>query len=135
MLSMNYRRISLAHAAASAREIRKFRRKVWEYWKKNGRHDLQWRFPSLKLRRTKEILDPYRILVSEVMLQQTQVPRVIEKYKEFLKQFPTVHVLAKAPLSDVLKVWSGLGYNRRAKFLHNAAKEIVERYSGKVPRE
>jgi len=113
---MNYRRISLAHAAASAREIRKFRRKVWEYWKKNGRHDLPWR-------KTK---DPYRILVSEVMLQQTQVPRVTEKYKEFLKKFPTVRALAKAPLSDVLKVWSGLGYNRRAKYLHDAAKQIVE---------
>ena len=113
---MNYRRISLAHAAASAREIRKFRRKVWEYWKKNGRHDLPWR-------KTK---DPYRILVSEMMLQQTQVPRVTEKYKEFLKKFPTVRALAKAPLSDVLKVWSGLGYNRRAKYLHDAAKQIVE---------
>src|SRR3989338_9636687 len=123
MLSMNYRRISLAHAAASAREIRKFRRKVWEYWKKNGRHDLPWR-------KTK---DPYRILVSEVMLQQTQVPRVTEKYKEFLKKFPTVRALAKAPLSDVLKGWSGLGYNRRAKYLHDAAKQMSLFYNGRVP--
>src|SRR3989344_3466370 len=119
---MNYRRISLAHAAASAREIRKFRRKVWEYWKKNGRHDLPWR-------KTK---DPYRILVSEMMLQQTQVPRVTEKYKEFLKKFPTVRALAKAPLSDVLKVWSGLGYNRRAKYLHDAAKQLMLFSRGRV---
>jgi len=88
---------------------------VWKYWKEHGRHDLPWR-------KTK---DPYRVLVSEVMLQQTQVPRVIEKYKEFLKKFPTVRALAKASLSDVLKVWSGLGYNRRGKYLHDAAKEIV----------
>ena len=59
------------------------------------------------------------------MLQQTQVPRVIEKYKEFLKKFPNVHALAKASLADVLKVWSGLGYNRRGKYLHDTAKEIV----------
>src|SRR3989344_2143970 len=79
--------------------------------------------------------DPYSILVSEVMLQQTQVPRVIEKYKEFLKSFPTTQSLARAPLPNVLKVWSGLGYNRRAKYLHDAAKEIVEKYGGKNPRD
>ena len=89
---------------------------VWKYWKEHGRHDLPWR-------KTK---DPYRVIVSEVMLQQTQVPRVIEKYKEFLKKFPTARALAKASLSDVLKVWSGLGYNRRGKYLHDAAKQIVE---------
>src|SRR3990167_2473142 len=100
----------------SSSRILKFRQTVWQYWKAHGRHDLPWR-------KTK---DPYRILVSEVMLQQTQVPRVTEKYKEFLKKFPTVRALAKAPLSDVLKVWSGLGYNRRAKYLHDAAKQIVE---------
>jgi A/G-specific adenine glycosylase len=60
------------------------------------------------------------------MLQQTQVPRVLEKYKEFLTAFPAVRILAKAKLSDVLKVWSGLGYNRRGKYLHDAAKKIVE---------
>jgi len=64
------------------------------------------------------------------MLQQTQVPRVIEKYKSFLKKFPTVRALAKAPLSDVLKEWSGLGYNRRAKYLHDTAKKVVGEYQG-----
>ena len=69
------------------------------------------------------------------MLQQTQVPRVQEKYKEFLKKFPTVRALAKAPLADVLRVWSGLGYNRRAKYLRDAAKTIVAKHKGKVPKD
>lgn len=68
--------------------------------------------------------DPYKILVSEVMLQQTQVERVIPFYKNFLKNFPTASRLADAPLSEVLKSWQGLGYNRRAKMLHVAAKEL-----------
>jgi len=97
-----------------------FRRLVWKHYRTYGRHDLLWR----------KTHDPYRILVSEVMLQQTQVPRVIEKYKEFLKKFPSIRTLARAPLSDVLKTWSGLGYNRRAKYLHDAAKEIVGIYKG-----
>ncbi len=77
--------------------------------------------------------DPYRILISEIMLQQTQVARVREKYAEFLKKFPTITVLADAPLGDVLTVWSGLGYNRRAKHLHQCAKELVTAYAGKFP--
>ena len=101
-----------------------FRSTVWRYWEEDGRHDLPWR-------KTK---DPYRILVSEVMLQQTQVARVLPKYKEFLKQFPTVQALAKAPLAGVLRAWSGLGYNRRGKYLHDAAKAILEKHRGKVPR-
>ncbi len=107
------------------KKIRAFRSSVWSYWKENGRHDLPWR-------KTK---DPYRILVSEVMLQQTQVPRVIEKYKEFLKAFPTIRTLAKASLSDVLKVWSGMGYNRRAKFLRDAAISIVQNHKGRIPND
>jgi len=79
--------------------------------------------------------DPYKILVSEIMLQQTQVERVIPKYDAFVKAFPTPKALAKAPLSKVLKLWSGLGYNRRAKFLHEAAKVIArEEWTGhKLP--
>ncbi|MCE9541202.1 A/G-specific adenine glycosylase [Candidatus Kaiserbacteria bacterium] len=99
-----------------------FRRSVWTYWEECGRHDLPWR----------KTHDPYKILVSEVMLQQTQVPRVIEKYKEFLKTFPTVFVLSHASLSEVLKVWNGLGYNRRGKYLHDAAKAIAGEYGGSV---
>jgi A/G-specific adenine glycosylase len=108
----------------TSKEVKEFRRIVWTYYKKNGRNELPWR-------NTK---DPYRVLVSEVMLQQTQVPRVIEKYKEFLKKFPTVRVLAKAPLSDVLKVWSGLGYNRRGKYLHDAAKKVVVEFNGNLKK-
>jgi A/G-specific adenine glycosylase len=94
-----------------------------KFYKKNKR-DLPWR----------KTRDPYRILVSEVMLQQTQVDRVIPKYQAFLKEFPTAKKLAEAPLSRVLKEWQGLGYNRRAKFLHQAAKMIVkEGWGGKLP--
>lgn len=102
--------------------IETFRRSVWRYYRAHGRHDLPWR----------KTRDAYRILVSEVMLQQTQVPRVLEKYREFLRLFPTVHVLAQAKLADVLKVWSGLGYNRRGKYLHDAAKAIDGEYRGSV---
>lgn len=79
--------------------------------------------------------DPYKILISEIMLQQTQVDRVIPKYREFLTAFPNVRALAKSQLADVLKVWNGLGYNRRAKYLRDAAIEIVEKYGGKIPRD
>jgi len=69
---------------------------------------------------------PYYVLVSELMLQQTQVERVVSKFESFIQRFPDEQVLAAAPLADVLKQWQGLGYNRRAKFLHEAAKKIVE---------
>ncbi|OYX38695.1 hypothetical protein B7Z00_01635 [Candidatus Saccharibacteria bacterium 32-50-10] len=69
----------------------------------------------------------YHVLVSEIMLQQTQVPRVMTKYAEFMRAFPALDSLASASLADVLGVWQGLGYNRRAKYLHLAAKQIVER--------
>lgn len=106
------------------RAIRAFRQTVWKYWERNGRHDLPWR----------KTRDPYRIMVSEIMLQQTQVSRVLEKYLEFLKRFPTVQKLARAEFSDVLRAWSGLGYNRRAKYLHEAAKIIVHEHRGIVPK-
>jgi len=79
--------------------------------------------------------DSYKVLVSEVMLQQTQVSRVLQKYVEFLKAFPTLSFLAKAPLGKVLEVWQGLGYNRRARFLHEFAKEVVGKYKGIVPAD
>ncbi len=104
------------------KQIKVFRKAVWTHWKKHGRHELPWR----------KTHDAYKILVSEVMLQQTQVPRVIEKYKEFLSTFPTVHVLSHAGLRDVLRLWSGLGYNRRGKFLRDAAKVIADQYDGNI---
>lgn len=91
-----------------------FRNTVWRYYRAHGRHDLSWRATR----------DPYKILVSEVMLQQTQVDRVIPFYKNFLKRYPTAKKLAAAPLADVLSAWSGLGYNRRAKLLREAAQNL-----------
>ncbi len=99
-----------------------FRKKVLAYYRAHGR-PLPWR-------RTR---DPYRILVSEIMLQQTQVDRVQAKYREFLRAFPTVGALARADLQAVMRAWQGLGYNRRALMLKRAAEEIVGRYGGNVP--
>lgn len=109
-------------AGRSLQEVREFRSVVWGYWEREGRHGLPWR----------KTHDPYRILVSEVMLQQTQVDRVMPKYHEFLKAFPNVRALANAPLAHVLRVWSGLGYNRRAKYLHDAAKVICRDFGGNM---
>jgi A/G-specific adenine glycosylase len=76
---------------------------------------------------------PYFVLVSELMLQQTQVDRVIPKFEVFIAAFPSVQMLAQASLADVLKLWNGLGYNRRAKYLHDAAKMIVTEFGGEFP--
>lgn len=77
--------------------------------------------------------DPYYVLVSEIMLQQTQVDRVRPKFEAFIQKFPTLADLAAAPQSEVLITWSGLGYNRRARYLHMAAKQIVAVHRGRVP--
>ena len=92
-------------------------------WFAEHARDLPWR-------RTR---DPYAILVSEVMLQQTQVARVLERYPAWLERWPTPASLASAPAADVLRAWSGLGYNRRALNLQNAARRVVE--LGEFPRE
>jgi A/G-specific adenine glycosylase len=97
------------------KEISTLLREVETYYKKEGRSHLPWR----------KTRDPYKILVSEVMLQQTQVDRVMPYYKNFLTEFPNAGALAKAPLSRVLKAWQGLGYNRRARYLQEAAKVIA----------
>jgi len=78
---------------------------------------------------------PYYVLVSELMLQQTQVDRVIPKFEAFIARFPDEKTLAKAPLGDVLTLWSGLGYNRRAKYLHDAAKMIIDEFGGQFPSD
>lgn len=100
-------------------------KEVKKFYKKDGRHTLPWR----------KIRDPYKILVSEMMLQQTQVDRVVPKYKSFITQFPTTETLAAAPLGSVLRAWNGLGYNRRAKYLHETAKRVVKEHGGVLPRE
>lgn len=106
----------------SKKRIAAFQKKILTWWFAH-RRDLPWR-------RTH---DPYRIMVSEVMLQQTQVSRVLPKYKGFLRVFPTVVDLAKATPAHVLRVWKGMGYNRRALYLHHAAKIIVEQYQSQFP--
>jgi A/G-specific adenine glycosylase len=95
---------------------------VFGYFKKNGR-DFPWR----------ETTDPYKILVSEVMLQQTQTERVVVKYEEFLKTFPTWKALSTATPAEVVKVWMGLGYYRRAFNLHKAAQSVVREHGGVPP--
>ena len=90
-------------------------------------------FRNFSWRRTK---NPFHILVSEVMLQQTQAgERTIRKYEAFIERFPTVEALATAHLKDVLLLWRGLGYNRRAKALRDSARIIVTRHNGKIPKQ
>jgi A/G-specific adenine glycosylase len=102
--------------------IRRFQRSLLGWYGKHGR-DLPWR-------RTRV---PYRVLVSEIMLQQTQVDRVIPKYREFLKTYPTIRRLAAAPVDDVRRLWYPLGYNIRPVRLHAIARETVARYRGRLP--
>ncbi|MEI7653305.1 MAG: A/G-specific adenine glycosylase [bacterium] len=102
--------------------IQKFQTQIFAYAAAHKR-DLPWRTPALTPNKKGE-LDLYGVLVSEVMLQQTQVTRVMQKYPEFLAAFPTLQSLAHTELSDVLRVWQGMGYNRRGKYLWQAAREL-----------
>lgn len=111
-------------------KVRDFLYTVESYYVAHGRHDLPWRAAE-----PDGTFDPYKVLISELMLQQTQVPRVIPKYEAFLRRFPTIHLLAEAQLGDVLVAWQGLGYNRRAKFLWLSAQKIVGEFGGGVPRD
>lgn len=95
-------------------------------WYGRAARDLPWRTHPR---------DPYRSLVSELMLQQTQVSRVLEKFEPFLARFPTIERLAGGAESDVLAAWSGLGYYRRAQLLHACAKAVMQRHQGAMPRE
>jgi A/G-specific adenine glycosylase len=99
-----------------------FRRRLLAWYRKNGR-TLPWR----------ETSDPYRILVSEMMLQQTQVDRVLPKYHEWLDRYPTFAALADAAESDVVKTWYPLGYNIRPRRLQTIAREAVSHYGGELP--
>ena len=104
--------------------IRAFRRRVLAYYRRHGR-DFAWR----------RIRNPYHILVSEIMLQQTQVSRVSKFYPKFLRRFPTISALASSPLSKILGAWQGLGYNRRALFLQKIARRVVDEHRGTVPAD
>ncbi len=99
-----------------------FRRRLLAWYRRNGRA-LPWR----------ETRDPYRILVSEIMLQQTQVDRVLPKYLEWLERYPSFHALAAAPVDEVTRAWYPLGYNIRPRRLHAIAREAVARYGGELP--
>ncbi|UTX51427.1 A/G-specific adenine glycosylase [Candidatus Saccharibacteria bacterium TM7i] len=103
-------------------EVTDFQEEVWRQGRELYR-PMPWR----------ENTNPYFVLVSEIMLQQTQVDRVVPKFEAFIATFPSISELAEAPLSKVLELWSGLGYNRRAKFLHEAAKKITTEFNGVFP--
>lgn len=106
----------------SSRQIAEFREAVWAHYAQDGRQ-MPWR----------EDPSPYRVLVSELMLQQTQVARVIPKFDTFIYTCPSFASLAEQPLSVVLGLWSGLGYNRRAKYLHQTACTVVRDFNGQLP--
>jgi A/G-specific adenine glycosylase len=110
--------------ALTSTQIRAFQRKIYTYADSRGR-DFPWR----------KKLTPYRVLVSEIMLQQTQVERVVVKFQGFLSAFPDFNALAHAPLSTLLRIWSGMGYNRRALALKALAQKVVAEHRGKLPRE
>jgi A/G-specific adenine glycosylase len=93
------------------------------WYARHGRHELPWRHTH----------DPYAILVAEIMLQQTQVERVLPKYILFLEKFPTIAALAQAPTSEVIREWAGLGYNQRAVRLQKSARQVITTLSGKLP--
>lgn len=99
-----------------------FKDVIWTHYRKHGR--------KFSFRNTK---DPYRILISEVMLQQTQAERVEKKFDEFIKEFPGFESLALAPVEEILKLWSGLGYNRRALALKTIAERVVADFQGTLP--
>jgi A/G-specific adenine glycosylase len=103
-------------------QTERIQKHLLHWFKQNGR-DLPWR----------KTQDPYAIWVSEIMLQQTQVATVIPYFKKFLESFPTIRHLARADLSEVLKVWEGLGYYSRARNLHRASKIILDHFKGKIP--
>ncbi|MFI5294475.1 MAG: A/G-specific adenine glycosylase [Thermodesulfovibrionales bacterium] len=112
------------HEGVSVRSISRFRKMIYDHYLREGR-PLPWR----------KTRNPYRILVSEIMLQQTQVGRVLDKYRLFIKAFPDFAALAEAPISDILNAWKGLGYNRRAISLKKIAETVVEQYGGSLPSD
>ena len=105
-------------------ERRRFRQRLLTWYRQHGR-DLPWRKTD----------DPYHILVSEIMLQQTQVDRVLPKYAEWLEKYPSLHALASAPEHEVTRTWYPLGYNIRPKRLQSIAREAVSKYGGALPSD
>src|SRR3989338_7463996 len=106
-----------------ANKMSSFASRLIAWQRKHGRHDLPWQGTNA-----------YRIWLSEIMLQQTQVATVIPYYRRFLRRFPRLRELAAAPLDEVLALWSGLGYYARARNLHRAAQQVVAEHRGCIPR-
>ncbi|MCL4527968.1 MAG: A/G-specific adenine glycosylase, partial [Chloroflexi bacterium] len=103
-------------------QIPRFRRIIWAYYRRHGRA-MPWRHTR----------DPYRIVVSEIMLQQTQVARVLKFYPVFIKKFPNFRALARARTPAVLAAWQGMGYNRRALALQKLSRIVLEKFNGRLP--
>jgi A/G-specific adenine glycosylase len=123
-MAASIRNTKAAHVAPPTKARRAFRRKLLQWYDRHGR-ELPWRITA----------DPYHILVSEVMLQQTQVDRVLPKYREWLGKYPSLEALAAAPEHEVTKTWYPLGYNIRPKRLQAIAREAVASYGGRLPSD
>lgn len=119
----------------SPSKIQKFKEIVTGYYQKQGRHDLPWRPTTRNASKGMKGIDPYIIWVSEIMLQQTQVDRVVPFFKNWMKKFPTIISLANASQTDILKLWKGLGYNSRALRMKQTAQTIVKDYKGRFPAD
>jgi A/G-specific adenine glycosylase len=115
---------TIPHYSHDTQGIIAFRRMVLSYYEQN-RRDMPWRNTT----------DPYQILVSEIMLQQTQVERVMTKFTVFIHAFSDFSALASAPLADILAVWQGMGYNRRAIALQKCAIRVMNEYNGILPSD
>lgn len=105
--------------------IKIFTESLLNWYQQHGRKNLPWQSPY----------DPYRVWISEIMLQQTQVKTVIPYFLNFITQYPNIYSLATAPLDEVLAAWSGLGYYSRARNLHRSAQELVEKFAGVFPQD
>jgi len=105
-------------------QIEQFKQIIWEYYSTFGRH-FSWR----------QTIEPYHIVVSEIMLQQTQTHRVKDKFEQFVAKFATFNQLADAPLREVLAAWQGLGYNRRGMYLQQIAQKVVNEYDSSLPND
>ena len=112
-------------SAVADTDANTFASRLLAWFDVSGRHDLPWQHPRT----------PYRVWLSEVMLQQTQVRVVIPYFERFVSALPSVRALAGAPLDDVIALWAGLGYYARARNLHAAAKACVEHHDGDLPRD
>jgi A/G-specific adenine glycosylase len=115
----------LEQIAVTPARARELQRRLLRWYRRYGRHNLPWRKQPT----------PYRVLVAEVMLQQTQVSRVAPKYRAFLRRYPSFRALARAGTRELLALWSGLGYNRRALLLRECARCVVREYGGRLPTE